>query len=243
MTTTLRIPTIGRIGAAFAALLLALAAPVTWAQGGAKNAVESINFSQVQGGKIIVKVGLREALAATPQGFAVTNPPRIAIDLPDTVNALNRNQIEASVESFGRISVARRASIQALSNCAMSAYCLIRGIASFRTQRSWRIGALANQASDAIAATAPTQPSTRAGRGRRAEGTSPLGVAIDSIAASNSSADWKRSAGSFSRHFSTVRRSDGGTSARPIAGGALVRCALITACGVPAKGGCPSSIS
>ena len=62
MISTLRIPTIGRIGTALAALVLALAAPVAWAQGAA-NAVESINFSQVQGGKIVVKVGLREPLA------------------------------------------------------------------------------------------------------------------------------------------------------------------------------------
>ena len=80
MTTMLRFPTIGRTGTAIAALVLALAAaPLAWAQGAA-NAVESINFSQVQGGKIIVKVGMRDALTTTPQGFAVTNPPRIAID-------------------------------------------------------------------------------------------------------------------------------------------------------------------
>ena len=95
MITTLRIPTPGRLGAALAALALALAAPVAWAQSAAKNAVESINFSSVQGGKILVKIGLKEPLAAVPQGFAVTNPPRIAIDLPDTVNAVGRAQIEA----------------------------------------------------------------------------------------------------------------------------------------------------
>src|SRR5258708_18654255 len=88
-------PTFGSLGAALAALVLALAAPLAWAQGAAKNAVESINFSQAQGGKILVKVGLKEPLAALPQGFAVTNPPRIAIDLPDTTNGLNRTQVEA----------------------------------------------------------------------------------------------------------------------------------------------------
>src|SRR5260221_5382780 len=95
VTTTIRIATSGKLEAALAALALVLAAPLASAQGPAKNAVESINFSQVQGGKIIVKVGLKEPLAAPPQGFAVTNPPRIAIDLPDTVNGLNRNQIDA----------------------------------------------------------------------------------------------------------------------------------------------------
>ena len=109
MTTTLRIPTLGKIGTALAALVLVLAAPLAWAQAGAKNAVESINFSQIQGGKIIVKVGLKEPLATTPQGFAVTNPPRIAIDLPDTVNALNRNQIEAGEGDLRSVSVVQTA--------------------------------------------------------------------------------------------------------------------------------------
>ena len=109
MTTTIRIATSGKLGAALAALALALAAPLAWAQGTAKNAVESINFSQVQGGKIIVKVGLKEPLAAAPQGFAVTNPPRIAVDLPDTVNGLNRSQIEAGEGELKSVSIVQTA--------------------------------------------------------------------------------------------------------------------------------------
>ena len=67
MTTTLRFP-ISKVGAALAALVLALAAPLAWAQ--AKNAVESVNFATVQGGKIQVKVGLKEPLAAEIADFA-----------------------------------------------------------------------------------------------------------------------------------------------------------------------------
>src|SRR5260221_9977849 len=107
----LRLPTFGSLGAALAALALALAAPLAWAQGAAKNAVESINFSQAQGGKILVKVGLKEPLAALPQGFAVTNPPRIAIDLPDTTNGLNRTQVEAGegdLKSLSGVQTANR---------------------------------------------------------------------------------------------------------------------------------------
>ena len=109
MTTTIRIATSGKLGAALAALALVLAAPLAWAQAGAKNAVESINFSQVQGGKIIVKIGMKEPLAAPPQGFAVTNPPRIAIDLPDTVNGMNRNQIEAGEGELKSVSIVQTA--------------------------------------------------------------------------------------------------------------------------------------
>jgi type IV pilus assembly protein PilQ len=99
----------GKLGVALGALILALAAPVAWAQA-AKNAVESIDFSSVQGGKIIVRIGLKEPLSATPQGFAVTNPPRIAIDLPDTINGLNRNQIEAGEGDLRSVSVVQTAS-------------------------------------------------------------------------------------------------------------------------------------
>ena len=60
MTSKLRIPTVGQFGAALAALALALAAPLAWAQTTAKNAVESINFSSIQGGKILVKIGLKD---------------------------------------------------------------------------------------------------------------------------------------------------------------------------------------
>jgi len=103
VTTTLRIIP-GKLGAALALVAFALAAPLAWAQG-AKNAVESINFSSIQGGKIIVKVGMKEPLAAVPQGFAVTNPPRIAIDLPDTVNGLNRSQVEAGEGDLKSVSI------------------------------------------------------------------------------------------------------------------------------------------
>ena len=94
---------------ALAAFAMALAAPLAWGQGAAKNAVESIDFASVQGGRIIVKVGLRQALAAVPQSFTVTNPPRIAIDLPETVNALSRNQVEAGEGDLRSVSVVQTA--------------------------------------------------------------------------------------------------------------------------------------
>ena len=108
MITTLRIRTAGCFAALLAALALVCSASVAWAQG-ARNAVESVTFSAVQGGKVIVKVGLREPLSAVPQGFAVTNPPRIAIDLPDTVNAIGRNQIEAGEGDLKSVSVVQTA--------------------------------------------------------------------------------------------------------------------------------------
>ena len=75
------------------ALALALWAPLAAAQ--AKNSLESMTFSSIQGGKIIVKAAFKEPLKGVPQGFAVTNPPRIAIDLPDTLNGMGKTQVDA----------------------------------------------------------------------------------------------------------------------------------------------------
>ncbi|MGE5093877.1 MAG: AMIN domain-containing protein, partial [Betaproteobacteria bacterium] len=108
MITTFRNPTRG-IAFALAAVALALAAPISWAQAAARNAVESVTFSAVQGGKIVVRVGLKEPLAAPPQGFTVTNPPRIAIDLPDTANATGRSQIEAGQGDLRSVSLVQTA--------------------------------------------------------------------------------------------------------------------------------------
>ena len=104
-----RIRTPGAMGAALAAFALALAAPLAWAQATAKNAVESITFSSVQGGKILVKIGFKDNLASTPQSFAVTNPARIAIDLPDTSNALGKSQVDAGEGDLKSVSVVQTA--------------------------------------------------------------------------------------------------------------------------------------
>ena len=50
MNTNFRMPIRG-VASALAAFALAAAAPLAWAQGAAKNAVESVTFSAVQGGK------------------------------------------------------------------------------------------------------------------------------------------------------------------------------------------------
>ena len=56
----------------------------------AQNAIESLNVSQ-QGASVILKINLKDAPANPPAGFLVANPPRVALDFPNTVNALGRN--------------------------------------------------------------------------------------------------------------------------------------------------------
>ncbi len=54
------------------------------------NSIESFDVSQ-QGGKIVVRITTKEPLASVPPNFAIANPARIALDLPNTANALGRS--------------------------------------------------------------------------------------------------------------------------------------------------------
>lgn len=69
------------------------------------NAVQSVETTTLPGGKIVVRVNLKNALTATPAGFTVSNPPRIALDLPDTGNAMGRNQVEANLGPLSSVNV------------------------------------------------------------------------------------------------------------------------------------------
>jgi type IV pilus assembly protein PilQ len=70
-----------------ALFLLAGFAPSAYAQ---SNSIDGFNVSQ-QGGRIVVRITLKEALKTPPASFTVANPARIAFDFPDTTNALGRN--------------------------------------------------------------------------------------------------------------------------------------------------------
>ncbi|MHB1186288.1 type IV pilus secretin PilQ [Thiobacillus sp.] len=69
------------------------------------NAVQSVETTTLPGGKVMVRVNLKNALTATPAGFTVGNPPRIALDLPDTGNAMGRNTVEANLGPLSSVNV------------------------------------------------------------------------------------------------------------------------------------------
>lgn len=69
------------------------------------NAVQSVDTTTLPGGKVVVRVTLKNALAATPAGFTVGNPPRIALDLPDTGNAMGKNTVEANLGPLSSVNV------------------------------------------------------------------------------------------------------------------------------------------
>jgi len=59
-----------------------------------QNSIESMDYATLQSGKILITLKLKHALKKPPAGFTVNNPPRIALDLPDTANALGKNSID-----------------------------------------------------------------------------------------------------------------------------------------------------
>ena len=76
--------------AGLAALCGVLAAGAAFAQAG--NAIEQVTVTRGASGRTIVKFTLKDAPANPPAGFAIANPPRIALDFLDTASALTTNQ-------------------------------------------------------------------------------------------------------------------------------------------------------
>jgi len=63
--------------------------------GGTGNVIQSIDVS-TQAGTVTVKLGLKEALPNPPAAFTVNNPPRVALDFPNTTNGLGKNTQEVN---------------------------------------------------------------------------------------------------------------------------------------------------
>ena len=69
------------------------------------NAIEDVNFSTYQGGKVEVKVTTKKPLTAPPAGFSTNNPPRIALDFPDAANATGKSVVDVSSAALRSINI------------------------------------------------------------------------------------------------------------------------------------------
>ncbi|MBC7625341.1 MAG: type IV pilus secretin PilQ [Aeromicrobium sp.] len=69
------------------------------------NSLESINASTQAGGKVMIRATFKSPLGAIPNGFTVTNPARIAIDLPNIVNGLGKSVVEVGQGDVRTINV------------------------------------------------------------------------------------------------------------------------------------------
>ncbi|MGH8314590.1 MAG: AMIN domain-containing protein, partial [Steroidobacterales bacterium] len=77
-------------GAGIAAVAALFLLGVGQAMAQAANTIEALTVSKGSSGRTIVRVQLKAPLANPPAGFAINNPPRIALDFPDTGNGLGR---------------------------------------------------------------------------------------------------------------------------------------------------------
>src|SRR5688572_5903887 len=70
-----------------------------------ENSIQSVNVSPQSGGQLVVRITMKDPPANPPAGFTVNNPPRIALDFPNTGNAMGRNVQEVSEGDLRRINV------------------------------------------------------------------------------------------------------------------------------------------
>ena len=79
---------------AWSAVVVALCSLVVSAHAFAQasNAIEQVSVTRGASGRTVVKFTLKAPPANPPAGFAIANPPRIALDFPDTSSALSSNQ-------------------------------------------------------------------------------------------------------------------------------------------------------
>ena len=91
--------------AAGAALALAGAAQAQGAaDSGAGNSIERIDATQTGAG-VFLTIQLKDAVPAIPNSFSVTNPARVALDLPGTANNLGRNSVEINQGDLRSVNV------------------------------------------------------------------------------------------------------------------------------------------
>ena len=90
-------------------MLIAALAYMPWsqAQEGGGNEITGIDYVVQQGGKVVVKVGLKQAPQNPPAGFTINNPPRIALDFPDTVNQWGKNSLSVNEGALRSINIAQ----------------------------------------------------------------------------------------------------------------------------------------
>ncbi|MEP6880556.1 MAG: type IV pilus secretin PilQ [Dokdonella sp.] len=74
----------------------------------AENVLEDLTYTAQPGGKVEITMHFAEAVAA-PQAFTTESPPRIALDLADTRNALSQRRIEVGAGATAGISAVEAA--------------------------------------------------------------------------------------------------------------------------------------
>ena len=86
---------------AFAAILVAIAPALSWAQA---NSIERVDATQT-GNSVMLTIQMKQPVAGIPASFSVANPARIAIDLPQATNNLGRNLVDINQGDLRSVNV------------------------------------------------------------------------------------------------------------------------------------------
>ncbi|HEV7412101.1 MAG TPA: type IV pilus secretin PilQ [Casimicrobiaceae bacterium] len=92
-------------GAAIAAVASLLVLNIGYALAQAANSIENLTVSKGSSGRTIVRFTLKAPLPNPPAGFAINNPPRIALDFPDTGNGMGRSAQEVGDPALRSVNV------------------------------------------------------------------------------------------------------------------------------------------
>ena len=87
------------------AMLLLTGMKIARAADGGANNLETLDYSTLEGGKLLIKVGLKQALKASPAGFTINNPPRVVLDLPGTANGLGKNTLNVNQGALQSVNI------------------------------------------------------------------------------------------------------------------------------------------
>ena len=71
------------------------------------NKIEKVDFAALPDGRVTISIQTTQPMQNPPAGFTLTNPPRIALDFPNTANGLLKNNIAADQGVLKSVSLAQ----------------------------------------------------------------------------------------------------------------------------------------
>lgn len=86
-------------------ILLTMGVQTAHAVSSDTNSVETLDYSTIEGGKLLIKVGLKRPLTGSPAGFAINSPPRVVLDLVGATNGLGKNTIKVDQGALQSVNV------------------------------------------------------------------------------------------------------------------------------------------
>jgi len=74
---------------------------------GLSNKIEKVDFAALPGSRVVIKIQTASPMRNPPPSFTLNNPPRIALDFPDTGNGLNSSSLNVGQGALKSVSIAQ----------------------------------------------------------------------------------------------------------------------------------------